>query len=109
MKNKNLVITESITDEKCLMVAIGSIDSKSADELLHSLENALENGKKTGQKNIVLDMSGVEYLNSIGIRVLLKIYKRVSATGGQFNIAHPSEVVKNVLGMVALNEMLVTN
>jgi len=104
MKDENLVITESITDGKCLMKARGRIDATSADVLLHKLENALKNGHKA----IVVNMSGVEYLSSIGIRVILNIYKKAVEAGGTFKIERPSEIVKNVLGMVALKQMLVT-
>jgi anti-anti-sigma factor len=54
-------------------------------------------------------MSQVEYLSSIGIRVVLKIFKISKEQGGTFNIEKPSKIVRNVLGMVALEEMLVTD
>jgi len=54
-----------------------------------------------------VNMSQVEYLSSVGIRVILKIYKQTMETGGKFNIERPSEIVKNVLGMVALKELVI--
>ena len=102
---QDLEITEKINDGKCLLIARGRVDSNSADLLLLKLENALNNGQKT----IIINMSQVEYLSSIGIRVILKIYKQLNETGGTLNVEHPSEIVKNVLGMVALKEMLVAN
>ena len=104
MKNENLIITESIDDGVCKLTARGRVDSNSADSLLDKLEEVLNNG----QKIIILNMSQVVYLSSIGIRVILKIYKQAAEAGGRFNIERPSEVVKNVLGMAALKEMLVT-
>jgi len=104
MKDNDLEITENIDQGICRVIAKGRIDSKTADSLLFKLETAL----KDGQKAIILNMSQVDYLSSIGIRVILKIYKQASEAGGSFNIERPSEIVKNVLGMVALKEMLVT-
>jgi len=106
---KKLVITESVIKDRCLMMAIGSIDSNSANELLQELENALEKVYKKEVKTIVLNMSGVEFLSSQGIRVILQIYKRVTNADGTFYIENPSEIVQNVLGMVALTRMLVTD
>jgi hypothetical protein len=40
--------------------------------------------------------------------VILKIFKQAAENDGSFKIERPSEIVKNVLGMVALKEMLVT-
>jgi anti-anti-sigma factor len=105
MKNDTLVIIEEEKNGICRLAAKGRVDANSADVLLNKLETAINNG----QKRIILNMSNVEYLSSIGIRVILKTYKQVSEAGGKFNIEYPSEVVKNVLGMTALNEMLVTH
>ncbi|MCL2184622.1 MAG: STAS domain-containing protein [Treponema sp.] len=103
MIKEDLKITENIADGTCRFFAKGRVDSNTADDLLENLENALNNG----QKSIILDMSQVEYLSSIGIRVILKIFKQASEIGGTFNVERPSEIVRNVLGMVALKEMLV--
>jgi len=104
MKEEALAITESVVDGICKMTARGRVDTNTADTLLYKLENAL----KEGQKAIILNMSQIEYLSSVGIRVILKIYKQAEEAGGTFKIERPSEIVKNVLGMVALKEMLVT-
>jgi len=104
MANESLEFTQKIIDGICKITVKGRIDSNSADELLSKLENTLTDGNK----NIVLNMMKVDYLSSVGIRVILKIYKQAGEEGGSFKIEHPSEIVKNVLGMVALNEMLVT-
>ena len=103
MKNETLEITEERHEKKSIFTAKGRVDAESADTLLFELENAL----KDGQTTIILNMLQVEYLSSIGIRVILKIYKQAREKGCTFNIDSPSRVVKNVLGMVALNEMLV--
>jgi len=105
MNAEELKITESIDDGICHLNAKGRIDSNTADILLVKLEDALNNG----QKSIILNMSQVEYLSSIGIRVILKVFKQAHENGGSFNIDRPSQIVRNVLGMVALKEMLVTN
>jgi len=104
MKVTDLELTQELDNGVCKVMAKGRVDGNSADLLLAKLEEALKNGYKT----IILNMSQVEYLSSIGIRVILKIYKQAFEESGTFNIERPSEIVKNVLGMVALQEMLVT-
>jgi len=81
----------------------GRVNAASADPLLFKLEAALNDG----HTNILVNMSRIEYLSSIGIRVILKIFKQAAEKGGSFKIESPSDNVKNVLGMVALKEMLV--
>lgn len=103
MKNESLVITKTVEDGICRLVAKGRIDTGSSDILLFHLEEAL----RDNQKAILLNMTQIEYLSSIGIRVILKIYKQAAEAGGKFNIERPSEIVKNILGMAALRELLV--
>jgi len=105
MTEENLEITQNINDGICRISLKGRVDSNTADLLLTKLEAVIEEGNM----NIILNMYNVNYLSSIGIRIILKTYKSLSEKGGSFKIEHPSETVKNVLGMVALNEMLVTN
>jgi len=104
MEEEILTFTEKIDGETCNLYAKGRIDSNSADILKEKLENAL----KAEYKAIIINMSQVKYLSSIGIRVILNIYKQAKEADKKFNISRPSEFVKNVLGMVALKEMLVT-
>jgi len=70
------------------------------------LENEIIDALNEGHKHIILDLSSVSYLSSTGIRVILKTFKQANLSGGKLNIEHPSENVKNVLGMAALEEML---
>ena len=105
MGDNVLEITNDTSEGICKFFTKGRIDSNTADKLLEALEKALEEG----QKVIVLNMSHVEYISSIGIRVILKIFKQASEMEGKFNIEQPSNIVKNVLGMLALKEILVVN
>ena len=99
MTTERLVITQEPTK----FTIRGRVDSTNAVELGQTLDQAIKNG----HVQIILDMLHVEYLCSHGIRVLLKAYKDLQAIGGNLGIQNPSECVENVLGLVALNEMLI--
>ena len=103
MGNESFVMTPKTTPNGVEFSLQGRIDSMNAAEFGYKLDQAISDG----QTNIVLNMLRVEYLSSIGIRVILKAYKEAKAAGGVLEIEMPSESVVNVLGMVALNEMLV--
>ena len=81
----------------------GRVDSVYALPIQEKLEEAIKNGVT----KIILNMSQVEYLSSAGIRVILKAHRDVKKAGGTFGIEKPSSNVKNVIGMAALNELLV--
>jgi anti-anti-sigma factor len=103
MKDDELEITEDSGPGYSKFIVKGRVNAANADILLYKLDAAI----KEGHKNIIINMARVDYLSSIGIRVLLKIYKQAAEAGGKFNVERPSENVKNVLGMVALKDMMV--
>jgi anti-anti-sigma factor len=105
MRDEELEIMEERSPGASTFTLKGRVNAASADALLYKLETAV----KEGHVNILVNMSRIEYLSSVGIRVILKIYKKAAEAGGKFNIERPSENVKNVLGMVALKDMLVTD
>ena len=84
--------------------AAGRLDAYWSDHLSQALEEML----RQGDDRIRLHMGAVEYISSMGIRVLVTFYKRVSAINGAFYIVEPSETVGKVLEMVGLKETLMS-
>ena len=48
-------------------------------------------------KNLAIDLSGVEYMSSAGLRVLLVTYKALKAADGEIVLINPRENVSEVL------------
>jgi anti-sigma B factor antagonist len=103
VKNEEFEITKEVTPKGIRFYIKGRVNSINADQLQGELETAL----KEHPVNIVLNMLYVIYLSSAGIRVILKTYKDAKEAGGTFGIEMASQNVKNVLGMAALDEMLI--
>ena len=70
----------------------GRIDISTADSVYQSGEVIVGREEKT-----VLDMSGVVYISSAGLRVLLRLLKKAKREGKVFTVAGPSGAVKTVL------------
>ena len=102
MKDEDLEIQEERSPGSAKFTLKGRVNAASADPLLYRLEAAINDG----HTNVLVNMSRIEYLSSVGIRVILKIYKKAAEAGGTFKIERPSDNVKNVLGMVALKDMM---
>jgi anti-sigma B factor antagonist len=103
MKNSDFVITkDKIQGNITRFTVKGRVNSVTAPLLKYEMEEAIENK----QIDLVLNMSQVEYLSSNGISIILNIYKQAEKLGGKFRIERPSEIVKNVLGITALDKML---
>ena len=57
-------------------------------------------------KELVFDMSGVEYISSAGIRVLLGAYKKMNFNQGKTSIENVNDIVREVFEMTGLPEMI---
>jgi anti-anti-sigma factor len=76
----------------------GRLDAYWADHLGAAIEDSVQ----AGGHRLRLDMAGVVYMSSAGIRVLLRVRKQLQALGGAFAVVNPSAAVRGVLEMVGL-------
>lgn len=78
----------------------GRIDMVTAEQAYAMGEDIVQRNQKT-----ILDMSGMDYLSSAGLRVLLRLNKLAKKSSKEFTLCGPSGIVKSVLedsGMDAL-------
>ena len=102
MQNRDFGITKEKTPESVKLILKGFISSIYANELQKQLDETL----KAGEYNLILNMSQVEYLCSIGISVIINAYKAATETGGTLGIEQPSENVRKVLAITSLDKIL---
>ncbi len=77
----------------------GRVDSVNANEFGAALDQAINDGKR----NIVLDLSSVEYMSSAGLREMVRVLKQLRRVGGDLRLAAPSERVQEVLELAGLD------
>lgn len=77
----------------------GRVDSATAGDLETAL-SALTDG---GSNNLVLDLSGVDFLSSSGLRVLVTTLKAVRKTGGDVRLAQPSQRAIDAINLAGLD------
>ena len=58
---------------------------------------------KENKKNIVVDMSGISFINSNGIGILVGGYTTVKNGGGELKLVNPGKKVAGVLSITRLN------
>mgnify|MGYP003305876562 CR=1 FL=1 len=78
----------------------GRIDTITAPEL----EKAI-NDEGDALKNLVLDFSGVDYISSAGLRVLLAAQKKMNAQG-HMELMGVSDAVMDIFDMTGFAEIL---
>ncbi len=93
-------ISKSFEGGKLSIALNGRLNTNTAP----ALEVAL---KEEGVKEILLDLSGLNYISSAGLRVLISAQKAVQNAGGSFTIAHANNTVRHVLGITGLDSLFV--
>lgn len=69
-------IEKKIENGNVTLIITGRLDTTTAPELEKTLDNVLD-----GTKELVFDMTGLEYISSAGLRVILKAQKAMNAQG----------------------------
>lgn len=85
-----------------LFEVIGRLDGSNIMTLLDSINEAVMRGRN----RLILDLSGVEYMNSASLRELVLLYERIRKKGVALQIANPSQRVKDILELVGLDSVL---
>jgi anti-anti-sigma factor len=70
------------------------------------LESELEEAVRCGEHRIRLNLEGVAFLSSAGIRILMKYFQSLKRLGGCLFIADPSREVRTVLDLSGLSGIL---
>ena len=80
----------------------GKVSVNESAVIEHKLNEAIE----LGCTRVIINMNFVSMFTSAGIRVILAAHKKLKKAGGELKIESPAENVRNVIGMVALDELL---
>jgi anti-sigma B factor antagonist len=84
-----------------VIVVSGRVDSATAPELESSLKQLVESDKS----RLVLDLAGVDYMSSAGLRAMVSTLKSVKRVGGDLRLASPSARVAEVLRLAGLTSI----
>lgn len=81
----------------CVVTVTGELDVLTAPRLEKVVDHVLE----SGSTSVLVELSGVTFLASAGVGVLVDLRNRLSATDGRCGLV-PSDPVKRVLSITGL-------
>jgi anti-sigma B factor antagonist len=79
----------------------GRIDSSNAGEFDRVLKEVASR-----KYNVVLELSGVEYISSAGLRAIVALWRECQKHRGDVILAQPSERVVEVMSLAGLNSVI---
>lgn len=92
-----------INGDKGYIKVQGDLDSETSGEALRKAFNDIyDKGKRT----VVLDLTGVQIINSYGIGKVLMCYKRLKADNGVLMVKPLSGFVKETFELLMLDKLL---
>lgn len=95
------ISTESFKRVDVVSVA-GRIDSSTAPEFDATLKHIY---RENGRHNIVVELSGAQYMSSAGLRAIVAAHRDCKKKGGDVRLAAPSERVTEVLSLAGLDSI----
>jgi anti-anti-sigma factor len=95
-------ITKQSAGQFTELIIKGRLDGYWADHLTSALEEVI----RGGADHVRLNLAGVSYISSMGIRVLVKFYQQLHGINGALLVSNPSEPVKRVLEMMRLGKLI---
>ena len=89
-------------DASTVVALSGELDLATAPELDTYLDGVLTD---SGPR-IVLDLSGLSFMDSTGIRILIRHHRQTEENGGRLGIAAPQPIVAKALKITGLDQEL---
>ena len=95
-------ISKLQTGDSIELRVVGRLDAYWAEHLGSELKATI----REGNHHVVLDLSGVDYISSAGIRVLLTYYGQLSEINGSLSVSKLSAPAKSILETAGLSGLL---
>jgi anti-sigma B factor antagonist len=96
---KFTVASEDVDDRTRVLTAAGEVHVSTAPELAEQLNDALS----AGRSRIVLDFSGVEFIDSTGLSVLLNALRRLGRIDGALSLVCTNPTVLRLFEITRLD------
>ncbi|NLE51425.1 MAG: STAS domain-containing protein [Chloroflexi bacterium] len=82
-----------------LFEVFGRVNERSVQPLAAAINRALAEDRP----QVILDLSGVEYMNSAGLRALVQLYKVAESKRGALHVTNPSPRIRELFALVGLD------
>ncbi|HZZ97514.1 MAG TPA: STAS domain-containing protein [Jatrophihabitantaceae bacterium] len=94
--------TDTVNGTVTVVAVDGDVDMSTAPQLEERL-SALSSG---GARNLIIDLTDVEFLDSSALGVLVGIHKQVSAAGGTIKLVCGHPRIERIFAITRLTEVI---
>lgn len=94
-------LTVEIRNETALITLSGALDAQTAPQLKQAFTDIIRDGRQ----DIVLDLGGVDFMDSSGLGAIVGAYKQVRIGKGDLRIASLQPAVRKVFELTRLDRV----
>ncbi|NOR39880.1 MAG: anti-sigma factor antagonist [Gammaproteobacteria bacterium] len=95
-------LTKRVLDNTLVVDITGDLDTQTAGPAMDALQEHVD--AKPG--NFLINLAGLDFVSSSGLRVILRTAKQVRANGGNMKVCGASGMVKEVLEISGFHRLL---
>ncbi len=95
-------ITQRVEGDVTVFLPEGRIDTQAATDM----DEALQAVVSAGKHNMVVDMSGVDYISSAGLRALAAVQVKSKAEGGDMKLAGLNARVTRIFSIIGFDLLM---
>jgi len=96
-----VTFTRADTEDECILAVHGDLDIAVSAALRHSLDRLLD----VGHKRAGVDLSGVVFMDSSALSVLVHAHERARKQGQRLELLYPSAACAKVLNITGLDRV----
>lgn len=95
-------ITTNISNQNLIISLSGRLDTITSPQL----EDEINRNAFDEIETVTLNMRALEYISSAGLRVVLKLYKKMTAQGGQLKLINVNDMIMEIFTMTGMDSFL---
>lgn len=95
-------ITTNISNQNLIISLSGRLDTITSPQL----EEEITRNSLDEIETVTLNMRALEYISSAGLRVVLKLHKKMTAQGGQLKLINVNDMIMEIFTMTGMDSFL---
>lgn len=95
-------ITTNISNHNLIISLSGRLDTITSPQL----EEEINRNSFDEIETVTLNMRALEYISSAGLRVVLKLHKKMIAQGGQLKLINVNDMIMEIFTMTGMDSFL---
>ena len=95
-------ITTNISNQNLIISLSGRLDTITSPQL----EEEVNRNSFDEIETVTLNMRTLEYISSAGLRVVLKLHKKMTAQGGQLKLINVNDMIMEIFTMTGMDSFL---